>query len=148
MFNNLCRFWIVFIVFRNNIIPGKLAKTAKTKPGSEHGEPVKGFCFVFKAWHEIMNHIKEDKPGFIMLGAFEGKTVASLLCQRFLGNVFREFKAFGFHANILHKGHVCSKVFCKDLFHFSDAFAHDVTKSFTTCHLMNDFKGIESVSKA
>jgi len=83
-----------------------------------------------------------------VLGAFQGKAVAALLGKGFLGNIFGEFQAFGFHADVLHKGHVGAKVLGKAFFHIPDTFADNGPKALPLCHLMDDGQGVEPVAEA
>lgn len=72
MFDDFCRILCICIILRYDIVPGQLAEVSQPKPGSKLGKPVQGFSLLFKGGYEVVDHIKENQPGPIMLRSFKG----------------------------------------------------------------------------
>ena len=49
MFHYFSRFGRVFVVLRNNVVPGQFAQAAEPEPGSKHRKPVQGLGLLLKS---------------------------------------------------------------------------------------------------
>ena len=130
MLRYLCRLPRLRVVFGFHVIPGKLAESCQSEPGSEHREVMQCFGFLFKCGNLVVYHIHEDQPGFVMLGTFVGHCIPALLCKRFLGDILGIFQPFVLHADVLHELRISPSVPCKNFFHFPDTLACNHSESF------------------
>jgi len=108
------------VIRRHNVVPGQFAQAAQAKPGAEHGVVEQGVGFIFEGWDLVVDHVHENQPGFVVLGAFVGEREAALLRQALFVQVFGVFQTFVFHADIFQQLRVCAKALHKNLFQAAD----------------------------
>ena len=103
MLGHLVGFRPFGVVRRLDVVPGELAEALEAKPGTEHGKIVQGFGLLLEGGQLVVHHVHEDEPGFVVLGAFVGEVIASLLGKGFLGDVLALLEAFAMEGDILHE---------------------------------------------
>jgi len=119
----------------------------QAEPRPPHGEVMQRLGFILKTWQKVMNLIHEDKPGFVVLRTFSGKTVPTLLSKRLFGEVFRDLHAFDLHADVMHKDWVAAEFMSKVFLHVAHTLTNDHAKALTLRHLVNQFKSCRAIAK-
>jgi len=88
----------------------------------------------------LLDHVHEDQPCLVVLGALHRHAIPALLGQRLLGHVFGDFHPLDFHADILHESGIGAIFLDEQLLHIAHTLPNDQAEALAPRQLVQQLQ--------